>query len=187
MNLLKNLKKTTTTASRNGSSHKRKHTLFSSLTSSTAVGAAAAAAASASQPHPQRHKSQGTSELLGNMIFYNIVILEAMKTPLTAKQAPSSNSADCEHIAHHSLSFLILILDFFHDDLLLIRVEAGSHRVLDFLKGPYLAQLIQSCLQLSQHRYVTDIWQLFQKELCALYVINGLTCLLAMWLVVILF
>jgi hypothetical protein len=128
--------------------NKSRRELFFSLTASPAP-------ASAQTNSP---KSQ-SSELLGNLLFYNIVILEAMKGPL--KQT-SPNSADCEHIACNSLWFLTLTLDYFAESLLEVRAAvslrqsgetAKSSRVLEFLKGPYLAQLIQSCLQFSQHRW----------------------------------
>lgn len=133
----------------------KKRALFSSLTPSPAES-------------PQYHsKQQSGAELLGNMLFYNIAILEAMKQSLAPKQAASPHSADCEHIACQSLNFLTLILNYFAEELLQVRAEAAAtqgkairstlprsnHRVLVFLQGPYLAQLIQSCLQLSQHRY----------------------------------
>lgn len=154
VNLVRNLRKTSvatrnnnsnrnsSTKSSEASSRKMTHALFSSLTSSSET--------------PQNHKNRGDPELLGNLIFYNIVILEAMKAPLDPKKtSPSSISADSEHIACQSLYFLTLTLDFFVDDLLQLRAaDSGRNacRVLDFLKGPYLAQLIQSCLQFSQHR-----------------------------------
>lgn len=100
------------------------------------------------------NKSQG-SELLGSLIFYNIVILEAMKAPLQ-KAATSSSTGDFEHIAVQSLTFLTTTLDVFRDNLFQLRIDVNKSgrrcRVLEFLQGPYLAQLIQSCLQLSQHR-----------------------------------
>jgi hypothetical protein len=140
---------------------KKTHALFLSLISTTA-------STSAGQP-----KSQGKG-LLGTLIFYNIVVLEAMKTALnqsgqsssssvrtsTAAGVTSDSSADCEHMASLSFQFLNLTLDFFSHNFLQLREKRGasssssssSSRVLDFLRGPYLAQLIQSCLQLSQHR-----------------------------------
>ncbi len=100
-------------------------------------------------------------DLVGSVIFYNIVIVEAAKAQLGNKSA-IDKSADSEHILCLSLTFLSDLLDLFRENLLELRAEvfeskdlqASAPRTLEFLKGPYLAQLIQVCLQMSQHRCV---------------------------------
>lgn len=89
------------------------------------------------------------SDLLSSVFFYNIVLLEAMRIPLQKSSFP--HAADCELIACQSLGFLSLTLDLFAEPLLQHRGRE-SRRILELLGGTYLAQMIQACLQFSQHK-----------------------------------
>ena len=75
-------------------------------------------------------------------------------------QPSSLQLADYEYVAEHSLFFFADMLNLFSKNLYELRNgldstilhRKGSGGVIAVLSGTYLAQIIQSCLQLTKHR-----------------------------------
>jgi hypothetical protein len=105
--------------------------------------------------------------LLNKLILLNTATLESLKNSLVSSSAspPGGNqlfdpktNADHEHTQ-------ALILSFFKTILYLWGHEIGENDdvTLQALTGPYLAQLVQSCLVFSQHRSTLSLDTFFSS------------------------
>lgn len=110
-----------------------------------------------SHHHPMISQLYSTNlPLLNKLILLNTATLESLKNSLVSPSpsTPSSQldpktNADHEHTQG-------LVLTFFKTILHLWGYEIGDKdgAIAQALTGPYLAQLVQSCLACSQHRYL---------------------------------
>jgi hypothetical protein len=95
-------------------------------------------------------------ESINRLMFLSTAILESSKA--TAQSAAPS-SADGEHIASLAICFMGSVLAVWKTEVGVVGWQGGdgdaTRHPLPALTGPYLAQLIQSCLVLSQHRCVS--------------------------------
>jgi hypothetical protein len=105
--------------------------------------------------HPMISQLYSTNlPLLNKLILLNTATLESLKNSLASPSSPAGRSqldpktnADHEHTQ-------ALILTFFKTILYLWGHEIGDKdgAIVQALTGPFLAQLVQSCLIFSQHR-----------------------------------
>jgi hypothetical protein len=118
-----------------------------------------AAVRRSSQHYSQHHHVtistlyQTNQSLLNKLLLLNTAILESIKQTITPSPSPHQTNADHEHIQS-------LVLTFFKEFLFLSGHDLSEGTIPQALTGPFLAQLVQSCLFLSQHRYelrVTEI------------------------------
>lgn len=100
---------------------------------------------------------QTHSILLNKLFLINTAILEAIKLQILNPQN-SSNSLNVKNNANLEY-LLLLIYNFLSNFLYIWGYEIGA-KTFQALTGPYLAQLIQSTLTFSQHRFILFVFLL---------------------------